>query len=36
MLSQSSDPRIGVPDRLVTSIAREIVRAAREIITKKP
>ena len=34
MLSQSSDPRIGVPDRLVTSIARELVRATKGLIGK--
>jgi hypothetical protein len=35
MLSQSSDPRIGVPDRLVTSIARELVRATKGLIGGK-
>ena len=35
MLSQSSDPRIGVPDRLVTAIARELVRATKGLIGNK-
>lgn len=34
MLSQTSDPRIGVPDQLVTGIARELVRAIRDMVRK--
>lgn len=35
MLSQSSDPRIGVPDELVTAIARELVRATKRLIASQ-
>ena len=35
MLSQSSNPRIGVPDELVGAVARRLVEAARELIAKK-
>lgn len=34
MLSQSSDPRIGVPDRLVTAIARQLVLATKQVIAR--
>ena len=33
MLSQSANPRIGVPDELVAAIAQRLVQATREIIT---
>jgi hypothetical protein len=35
MLSQSADPRTGVPDEVVGAIARRLVEAAREMITRK-
>jgi hypothetical protein len=34
MLSQSANPQIGVPDELVTAIARRLVVGAREMIAK--
>ena len=34
MLSQSANPKIGVPDELVGAIARRLVEAARELIRK--
>jgi len=35
MLSQSSNPRIGVPDELVAAVARRLVEATRELIARK-
>jgi hypothetical protein len=35
MLSQSANPRIGVPDRLVTAIARQLVRATKALIANR-
>ena len=32
MLSQSANPKIGVPDELVTAIARRLVEAVRQLI----
>jgi len=34
LLSQSADPRIGVPDALVAGIAQKLVESAREIISQ--
>src|SRR4030095_2746500 len=34
MLSQSANPRIGVPDELVAAIAKRLVEATREIISR--
>ncbi len=36
MLSQSSNPQMGVPDELVAAIARRLVAAARELIASPP
>jgi hypothetical protein len=35
LLSQSAHPQIGVPDELVAAIARRLVEAVRELISKK-
>jgi len=35
MLSQSSNPRIGVPDELVAVVAKRLVEGAQELISKK-
>jgi len=35
MLSQSSHPRIGVPDELVVAVARRLVEAAKELIAQR-
>ena len=35
MLSQSSNPRIGVPDELVAAVAKRLVEATRELIARK-
>ena len=34
MLSQSSNPQMGVPDELVAAIARRLVEGARELIVQ--
>ena len=34
MLSQSANPRIGVPDELVAAIARRLIEATKELIAK--
>src|SRR5437773_11611958 len=34
MLSQSANPQIGVPDELVSAIARRLVQAAKEMLRK--
>jgi len=36
MLSQSANPRIGVPDELVAAIAKRLVEGARELIARNP
>ena len=36
MLSQSANPRIGVPDELVAAVAKRLVEATRELISRKP
>lgn len=36
LLSQSADPRIGVPDKLISDIARQIVQAAQSLIRNPP
>ena len=35
MLSQSANPRIGVPDELVAAVAKRLVEATKELIAKK-
>jgi hypothetical protein len=35
MLSQSADPRMGVPDSVIAAIARKLVMSAAEMITRK-
>ena|SRR5947209_3172847 len=35
MLSQSANPRIGVPDELVAAVAKRLVEATRELIARK-
>jgi len=34
MLSQSANPKIGVPDELVAAIAKRLVQATRELIAR--
>ncbi len=36
MLSQSADPRTGVPDQIVAAVARKLVVSAAEMIGRKP